>query len=135
MLQPKSQEGRGSPVLQACLEGARFHTGTGNPPLAGAEKPREDTAKKRFCTCSGLRCWKPAASIPYDALVGVQKLSGTHSGEEAELPWQVFTRSQSLYPSSQDGTRESILGHHGVLTSRPLDNAQGILRWILWLCV
>lgn len=70
--------------------------------------------------------------MPWSACRNCQ---ATHSGGEAELPRQVFTRSQSLYPSSQDGTHESILGHHGVLTSRPLDNAQGILRWILWLCV
>jgi len=30
----------------------------------------------------------------------------THSGRRPELPRQVFTRSQSLYPSPRDGTRE-----------------------------
>lgn len=64
------------------------------------DKPREETAKKRFCNE-----WLESSSI-YSIRYPGQHTETTRRPipGEARLPWQVFTQSQSLYPSLQDGS-------------------------------
>lgn len=101
-----------------------------------AQKPREETARKRFCACSGRSCWNPAASIPLDTPVSMQTLPGDPFRGKARItPAGLHTKPKPLpFTPGRDSRGPQS---HSTESCRPglRTTHEGFFRWILWPCL